>query len=575
MSGGGFHSSFVDSGPLPAAASAGESDPVSGARGILRRLFQVLVGRGRASGVARSTAFRPVGEGLASRTLLSDVLVWSGGSAGNPNSVVTPANIANLTEQYSHQLDGQILAEPVTATVDIAVGPSPGAQPVVFVATENNSLHAFSIATGQLLWQTNFLKPGETTLPNAITQSDVPGITGTPVIDPSTNTLYLVTTESYITGNFTHYTKTLHAVDLSNGTERPGSPVIIADTGYKPGKVVSRLGPSVRGAGAGSSHRRLYFYAERQLQRVALSLVGNNLVIGFGSFGDLPPEHGWILAYNKASLQLTGVFNDTPNGSDGGIWNSGGPIQADSQGFLYTETGNGTFDTRLNRRGFPSRADYGDSVLKLALVPGYKGPNGTGFKVVDYFTPHDQAKLAKHDGDLASSGVLILPIGAGGPAHPNLLLASGKSGAVYVIDRNHMGHFHKRSDKIVQLLAKPITGSFDTPAYFDNTVYYAGINDVPKSFKVINGQLVQTGQAPGSIPWPGANPAISSAGTNNGIVWVISGSKQLIAYDARDLSRVLWSAPLPGYSKFSVPTLTDDGHVEVGAGSVLVGFGLG
>jgi hypothetical protein len=374
----------------------------------------------------------------------------------------------------------------------------------------------------------------------------------------------------------TYYSKTLHAVDMSNGTEQPGSPVVIADTGYNAqGTAVDLNGPSVKGTGAGSVGGQVYFYVQRQLQRVALSIVGNNLVLGFGSFGDLPPEHGWILTYNINSLQLTGVFNDTPNGSYGGIWNSGAPIQIDSQGYLYTETGNGTFATKHNRAGLPIGGDYGDSVLKLAIDPGYSGPNGTGIRVVDYFTPHNELMLEKQDLDPASSGVLILPDGAGGRAHPDLLLASGKSGTIYVINRNNMGHFHRSSDEIVQELNGAITGSFDTPAYFDNTIYYAGINDALKSFSLVKGRLVKTAQAPNTLPWPGANPEISSDGTQNGIVWVISPSDQLIAYNAMNLNNELWSAPLPGYSHFSLPAITDDGHVEVGAGNVLVGFGLG
>jgi len=559
---------------LLAAASATASDRDVGARTILRRLSQLVRGRRRVGNDSRATAYRPTGEGLESKTLLSDVLGWSGGNGGNPNSLITPANISKLTEQYSHVLDGQILAEPLTAAVDVTVGPNRGTQTLVFVATEQDTLYAFNITTGQLVWRTSFLKPGETTLPRSVTMTYVNGITGTPVIDPSTNTIDLVTAESYVAGTVTHYSETLHAVDMSDGTERPGSPVVIADTGYVGGRAVSLAGPSVPGIGDGSVRGRVYFYVQRQLQRAGLSIAGDNLLIAFGSFGDQPPEHGWILAYNKDSLQLTGVFNDTPNGKDGGIWNSGNPIQADSQGYLYTETGNGTFDTRLNRRGFPRRGDYGDSVLKFVLDPGYEGPNGWGIRVVDYFTPRNQVKLGKTDGDLASSGVLILPDGWGGSAHPNLLLASGKSGAVYLINRNHMGHFHGTSNDIVQWLRQPITSSFDTPAYFDNTVTYAGVNDVLKSFTLVKGRLVETGHAPNSIPYPGASPVVSSDGTQNGIVWVTSALGQLIAYDAGDLSSVLWSAALPGYSTFSIPAVTSDGHVEVGAGNVLVGFGL-
>jgi hypothetical protein len=507
--------------------------------------------------------------------LLSDVLGWSGGNGVTTDSLITPANISTLTKQYSDVVDGAIIAEPLSATVDVTVGPVHGSQNLVFVATENDSLYAFNSATGNLVWKNSLLKPGETPLPGSVTQTYLNGITSTPAIDLSNNTIYVLTTESYTSGKISHYTKTLHAINLSDGLEQAGSPVVIANTGYNArGKPVSEFGPSVPGTGAGSIHGRDYFYVPRQLQRPGLTFDGNNLVIAFGSFGDVAPFHGWILTYNVNSLKQTGVFNDTPNGSDGGIWNSGAPIQVDSQGYLFTATGNGTFDTKLNRQGLPGRGDYGDSVLKLAIVPGYKGPNGTGIKVVGYFTPDNQAALNIDDKDLASSGVLLLPNGWGGPAHPNLLLASGKFGTIYVINRDDMGQFHKHSDDVVEELPGVMMASYDTPAFFDNTIYYAGVGDVVKAFTLKNGQLVETGHSTNSLPYPGANPEISSNGTANPIVWVISAANQLIAYDATNLSVQLWSGNLSLYSEFSVPDFTSDGHVEVGASDLLIGFGL-
>jgi outer membrane protein assembly factor BamB len=523
----------------------------------------------------RNIAYRPSCEQIESKALLSAVVAWGGGNGGgNSDSMITPANIASLKLQYTQVLDNIILPAPVSASVNVTVGPNQGPQNLVFVATAGDSLYAFNTVTGQLAWQTNFLKPGEATLPMELIQTGVNGTTSTPLIDPSTNTIYLTTTESYNAGKIVHFTKTLHAVDMSDGHEQSGSPVIIADTGYKHGKPGSFFGPSVKGTGAARFKGKVRFLVPRELQRPGLSLDGNNLLIAFGSYGDLPPFHGWILAYNKTSLKRTGVFNDTPNGNDGGIWNSGAPMVTDSQGFIYAVTGNGTFDTRLNRAGFPYRGNYGDSVLKLALKPGHKGPGGTGFKVVDYFTPSDQQKLERSDGDLASSGVLILPDGMGGPAHPDLLLASGKSGTIYVLNRNHMGHFKKRFNPIVQMMPGATGGSFDTPALFNQTIYYAGVNDVAKSFTISNGILVQTGQATNTLPWPGATPVVSSDGAQNGIVWVVSGAKRLIAYDTTDLNKQLWSAPLPDYSHFAIPTITSDGHVFVGGGNDLVAFGL-
>ncbi len=504
------------------------------------------------------------------------MLGWTGGSGGTQNSLITPANISQLTQKYADVVDGVIVAEPLVASVNVTVGPNQGTQSVVFVATKNDSLYAFNVATGQLDWHTSFLTPGEAALPASETNFQGSGIIGTPAIDPSTNTIYLVSSQFYVAWNVTHYTKTLDAIDMSDGTERPGSPAVIADTGYVGGTAVSFTGPSVPGTGAGSVGGIVYFNVYLQMQRPGLTLDGNNLLIAFGSASGVKPYyHGWLLAYNNNSLQPTAVFNDTPNGDDGGIWMDGNPIQVDSQGYIYTETGNGTFDSKLNGKGFPSQGDYGDSVLKLALDPGYKGPNGYGIRVVDYFTPYDQAKLFKNDEDLASSGVLLLPYGADGPMHPDLLLASGKSGTLYVINRNKMGHFHPGFDHVFQELPRAITSSFDTPAYYHDTVYYAGAGDVLKSFNFVHGRLVRTGEAPNTFPFHGASPVVSSDGTQNGVIWVISSADQLIAYNPMNLSSELWSASLPGYSTFSIPDVTSDGHVEVGAGNVLVGFGLG
>jgi hypothetical protein len=158
-------------------------------------------------------AYRPLGEGLQSKTLRSDVLGWSGGTAGNANSLITPANISTLNEQYSDALDGPIIAEPVSATVNVTFGPNQGTQTLVFAATENDSLYAFNSASGKLDWEMGLLGPGEATIPESPTQTGLNGITSTPVIDLSNNTIYLVRSESYVSGKVFHYARALHAIN--------------------------------------------------------------------------------------------------------------------------------------------------------------------------------------------------------------------------------------------------------------------------------------------------------------------------------------------------------------------------
>src|SRR5262249_12952800 len=156
-------------------------------------------------------------------------------------------------------------------------------------------------------------------------------------------------------------------------------------------------GPTVHGTGDGSINDNVTFNALRQLQRPGLVLVNGMVYVAFASHGDGDPYHGWVLGYDAHTLQLTAAFNDTPNGGQGGIWQSGGALAADGAGNLYFITGNGTFDTTLDANGFPVNGDYGDSFVKLAPDPSstplLQNVNGWGLKAVDYFTPPHQGLL--------------------------------------------------------------------------------------------------------------------------------------------------------------------------------------
>ena len=268
MSGDRVGSSFLAASALRSSRpSASGADHKLAIAHLLRSLGP-LVRRVRKRGLGpRATAYQPIGEGLESKALLSELLGWTGGKGGISNSTITPANISGLAEQYDDAVDGVIEAEPLIATVNITKGPNPGIQRVIFVATQADSLYAFNLTTGQLDWQTNFLDPSVSSLPS-VENFNGAGIWGTPVIDPSSNTIYLVSSESYVAGSVDHYTKTLRAIDMSDGAEIPGGPVVIADTGYLAGEPVSFSGPSVRGTGAAHIRGRDYFYVLEQLRRL-------------------------------------------------------------------------------------------------------------------------------------------------------------------------------------------------------------------------------------------------------------------------------------------------------------------
>jgi len=503
-------------------------------------------------------------------------------------AVLTPANVSVGTfgKLFAYPVDGYVYAQPLyVANVPI---PGQGLHNVVFVATEHDSVYAFDAddpATG-LLWSVSFLDPanGVTTVPaDDVHAADnlVPeiGITSTPVIDGTSGTLYAVAKTKEVLGDGqVHYVQRLHALDITTGGERVASPVVIADTMVADdGSFTYVSGPSVPGAGDGSlDGLTVSFNAFTQLNRPALLLVGGVVYSAWGSHDDNPPYHGWILGHDALSLALVWVFNTTPNGRAGAVWMSGGGLAADAAGQIYVATGNGTFAAT----GDFSPA-YGDSVFKLA-------PDLT---VVDFFTPFQQATLDADDMDFGSSGVLLLPDQPDAPLHG--LLAAGKTGAIYLINRDNLGGYQtcgEMCDNVVQVLPDgTIGGAFGTPAYFNGLVYYQGCcGDVLKAFQLTQGLLspgpvMQTSTAFG---YPGSTPSISANGASNGIVWTLqvdayatSGPAVLHAYDAGNLAQELYNSSqiptdqLEGAVKFTVPTVAN-GKVYVGTQSSLAVFGV-
>jgi fibronectin type 3 domain-containing protein len=526
-------------------------------------------------------------------------------------TLLTPGNVNSTSfgKLFAAAVDGQVYAQPLIMTgVNITAGSHQGIHDVVYVATEHDSLFAIDANNGVVLWKISFLSgsflpPGATvtTVPNAdVNTGDISpeiGITSTPIIDPNTNTLYLTAKTKEVYGGNNHYVYRLHVLDVGSGAEKFGGPVVIADTiSNDLANYTYVSGPTVNGTGVGSVNGKITFNALRQMNRPGLTLTNGTLYVAFGSHGDNNPYHGWVLGYDAGTLQLKAVLNTAPNGGFGGIWQAGGRVAVDAQGYLYFETGNGTFDTTLNASGFPVNGDYGDSFVKLAVdpnsTPTNPNINGWGLKVVDYFTPFDQANLNNGDLDLGSGAPMILPDAVGSPTHPHLMVGAGKEGRIYLIDRDNMGHFSSTTDHVVQETNNTtITGSFDTPAYFNNAIYYVGgsnignPNDVGKTFSISNGllSLTPTSQGPDSYAYPGSTPSISANLSSNGVVWdVDTGSNQLRAYDASGYNHELYTSGqaagnrdqlVGSVVKFSVPAVAN-GMVYVGSSSALVVYGL-
>ena len=526
-----------------------------------------------------------------------DVLTYhndNGRTGQNLNeTALTPANVntAGFGKLFSYPVDGYVYAQPLYMS-NVSIGGVP--HNVVFVATEHDSVFAFDAdnpdpgSNGGLLWQASFINSaaGVTAVPqpDVISRDIVPeiGITGTPVIDKVTGTLYVVVKTKETGNGNTHYVQRLHALDVTSGAEKFGSPMVIADTIFDNGIYTYVSGPSVSGTGAGSVNGTIYFNALRQHNRAGLVLFGGVVYAAWASHSDQGPYHGWVIAFHASTLQQLAAFNTTPNGGLGGIWMGGGALAAASDGSIYFSTGNGPFDQLLppNGRG-PA---YGDSVLKLAPT--------TGLTVADFFTPFNQADLERIDGDLGSGGVMLLPDQLG--PDPHLMVTAGKEGKIYLMDRVNMGGYQRcgpTCDDVVQSLPSGTVagGSYGTPAYFNGQIYYQGASDVMKAFRATNGLLSTdpVSRSNSVFGFTGSTPSISASGTSNAIVWALQvnafgtgGPAILHAYDAMDLAIELYASDqtglrdqLDGAVKFTTPTVAN-GKVYVGTQKSLAVFGF-
>lgn len=483
---------------------------------------------------------------------------------------LTPASVsvAQFGRQAVFPVEGYVYAQPLYVP-NLNIG---GVNHnVVFIATEHDQVYAFDTASGAQLWATNLLgNKNLLTMASPISSNDVNctdlvpeiGVTGTPVIDTTTNTMYLVAAvKQYdMVSGTTTFHQQMHALDLTTGLDKVPPHEITA---------------TYPGTGAGSVNGVLTFDPLIGGQRPGLLLVNDKVVVGWASHCDLGNYHGWLMAFNQTTLAPQGVFVDTPNAQQGGFWSSGGGLAADASNFIYAPTGNGDFTASSGG------TDYGDSILRLASFSPFQ------MDVLDYFTPWDEQQLDGEDGDVAAGSLTLLPDQPGLP-YPHLLVQVGKEGTIDLVNRDNMGHWHSGNDsQIVQTLPYEIGGVWGSPTFWNNTAYFGGVDDYLKAFSFNpQTQLLSTGpvsQTPEQFAFPGPTVSVSSNGTSNGIAWIVESDSTyavLRAYSATNLADELYNseqnsgrdrAGLP--VKFSVPTIAD-GHVFVPAQGQVSMYGL-
>jgi hypothetical protein len=483
---------------------------------------------------------------------------------------LSTVNSGSFGKLFSCALDGYAYAQPLYVSNVSIQG---GSHNVVFVATEMDSVYAFDADANPCvqLWHRSLIPSGSQ--PIATPNFDIPnapivpsiGITGTPVIDVSSNTLYVAAATETM-GESSTYNERLYALDLATGqpTIQPNG--------------IQFSTPASQGAP---------FSSKVENQRTGLLLDNGNVFVAFGSYESQDDYHGWLLEYDASTLTQTGAFNVTPSATLGGIWQSGGGPSADANHNVYVVTGDGPFDAY---RGGMSLS-YGDSFLRFTTAGG--------LSVSDYFSPCNQAMLEVNGLDVGASAPLLLPDSAGSVAQPHLMLGGSKDGSLYVVNRDNLGEFDAAEATVTNCSDLPRAqtvpvGSaiLSTPLFWNNSVYVAAANGNLQSFPMTGGILSLSpsgSQSPETLGPQGATPVISSNGTSNAILWLIDSSGALAtpnapavlrAFDPNNLSNEIYNSAMVASRdtaglavKFTVPTVAN-AKVYVGSQTELDVYGL-
>ncbi len=448
-------------------------------------------------------------------------------------TILTPASVTPGTfgKLFTLSVDGQVYAQPLYVPQLSIDGK--GTHNVVFVATMHNSVYAFDADVPDApLWQVN-LGPSVPSVTYDFSDAfPEVGILSTPTIDASKGILYCVS-DQYRNGVYSY---TLHAIHLSNGQEAANSPATIAG--------------SVPGNGDESDGINATFEPFQHLQRPGLLLLNGSVFVAFGSHADANPYHGWLFAYDATNVQhQTAIYNATPNGARGAIWQCGRGLAADANGFLYLSTGNGDFDGKIN---------FGDSVLKL----------DTKLKLSSWFSPDDNSTLDAEDNDLGAGGVILVP-------GTTRLLTGGKAGTTYLLNTADLGAQKTGNPGAEQVFASASNGIYGMaiwPKGDSSVLYVQEGNAEVSSYTMTNGvfdtQPVSSSLTTGTA-YEGFALSANGSQPGSGIIWVtfadmdgIAVGGALAAFDATTLDQ-LWNSrmyaedELGNFAKFATPTVVN------------------
>jgi len=433
----------------------------------------------------------------------------------NPNeSTLTPANVKKTSFGLLQTvtLDDQVDAQPlVVPNVMITAGAYQGTtHDVVYVATEGNTVYAIDAHSGTILLNPKFGTPVRFPLGCTNNGPNV-GINSTPVIDPASNTLYVMVYSQ--SGKTQAYN--LHALDLGSLTDKVTPQLVVASHTLTDGTTFN-------------------FNATYQRQRAGLLLANGSIYAGFASFCDLSANvsRGWLLGWTTGTLQpfpsnqlLDLQATDSNSFFLSSIWMSGYGLAADDAGNILLVTGNSSANT------YDGITNIQESVVKIS-------PTLT--TVQDLFTPANQVSLDQGDVDFGSGGVLVLPDQPG--STPHLAVAAGKDGNMYFMNEDNLGGYSPSKNNVLgtysiggcwcgqsYFLEKDGTGRVVTSGGFSVGLYQVQTSSQP-ALKLLKKSASVTGSQD-----PGFFTAISSNGSSNPIIWALSrpqrfGKYQLALY---------------------------------------------
>jgi hypothetical protein len=424
----------------------------------------------------------------------------------NAETTLTPSNVnaAQFGLLVTVAVDDQVDAEPLyVPNVIITAGSNQGLHNVVYVVTGNDTVYAIDAIAGTILLSNHLGTP--VTNPLGCTNNGPHvGITSTPVIDTTSNNLYLIAYTKGSSGSGPAYT--LHALDLGSLTDKLTPEIVSASHTLSDGSTFG-------------------FNATYQRQRPALLEANGNIYAGFGSFCDFSANlsRGWLLGWNAATLApiaANQLFDTQVSSPDGfflsSIWMSGYGLAADDSGNIVFVTGNSDYSGTT----YDGVTNIQESTIEVS---------SDLTTVVDLFTPSNWSSLDQSDSDFGSGGVMVLPDQPG--SVPHLAVAAGKDGNMYFMNEDDLGGYSSKKNNV--LGTYKIGGCWCGQSYFVDPsdglarVVSSGSNvaNVWKLQTSPTPSLTKVAHAPVSptqVQDPGFFTSVSSNVTASPIIWALS-----------------------------------------------------